>query len=330
MPMKKLMQWSSLISCACVVAMTTLAPAISSHAQDDTGPIIIATASPGGPYLAYGQGVSRILSRELKREVTAQATQGPAQNIVLLERKEVTLAFITMGVGLQAWNGTDWAKGTIYRSMRILFPMYDTAFQFVASKRLGTHWLDDFTGLRVGVGPRAGTGGAYVPAIFKALGINIQVRYGAMASMGEQLSSGDLDGALFATGFPVPALSALAAQHPVTFVEPSKDQIAAIRSAMPEISPSVVPASTYANQPEAYQTVGLYNFAVANKDLPDDVAYQIVKAVFDNQPELVKAQASAKETLPENISRDTLLPLHPGAAKYYREKRIAIPAIPTN
>src|SRR5262245_4875228 len=66
-------------------------------------PIVIGTASPGGPYLAYGQGTARILSRELKQEVTAQATQGPAQNIVLLEKKEVMLAFITTGVGLQAW-----------------------------------------------------------------------------------------------------------------------------------------------------------------------------------------------------------------------------------
>src|SRR5262249_35759695 len=111
-------------------------------------PIIIATASPGGPYLAYGQGLARLLSRELGQEVTAQSTQGPAQNIALLERKQAMLAFITTGVGLQAWNGTDWAKGTRYRSMRVIFPMYDTAFQFVAAKRLRLNWLDDLVGLR--------------------------------------------------------------------------------------------------------------------------------------------------------------------------------------
>jgi TRAP transporter TAXI family solute receptor len=323
--MKKTIKLSAFLCAVFAASIGNLSLIAPSAAQDNAGSIIIGTASPGGPYLAYGQGLSRILSRELKREITAQATQGPAQNIVLLERKELTLAFVTMGVGLQAWNGTDWAKGTKYRSMRILFPMYDTAFQFVAVKRLGTHWLDDFSGLRIGVGPKAGTGGAYVPAVFKALGINVDVRYGAMESMGAQLSSGDLDGAVFATGFPVPALSALAAEHPVTFIQPSPEQVATIRREMPEISPSVVPAATYANQPETYKTIGLYNFAVAHKDLPDELAYQIVKAVFENQPELVKAQASAKETMPENISRNSLLPLHPGAARYYREKGIAIP-----
>src|SRR5258707_2233705 len=98
--------------------------------------ITIATGSPGGSYQAYGQGLARILARELGQEVTTQSTQGPAQNILLIERKQATLAFITIGVSLQAWNGSDWTKGTQYRSMRVIFPMYDTAFQFVAAKRL--------------------------------------------------------------------------------------------------------------------------------------------------------------------------------------------------
>jgi hypothetical protein len=43
----------------------------------------------------------------------------------------------------------------------------------------------------------------------------------------------------------------------------------------------------------------------------------------------VKAQPSAKETIPANISRDTVLPLHPGAERYYREIGIPIPVAQT-
>lgn len=123
----------------------------------------------GGPYYAYGEGLARILTRTLQIEVTAQVTQGPAQNIVLMEKKEAMLGFVTVGVALQGWNGADWTKGTHYRSMRVIFPMYDTAFQFATLKRLAIKSLDDFAGLRIGVGPRAGTGGTYVPEIFKIL-----------------------------------------------------------------------------------------------------------------------------------------------------------------
>jgi TRAP transporter TAXI family solute receptor len=312
---------------ACALSIGLLAlitPAAAQNAGSQS--FTVATASPGGPYLAYGQGLARILSRELKREVTAQATQGPAQNIVLLERKEVTLAFITMGVGLQAWKGADWAKGTQHRSMRVLFPMYDTAFQFVAPQRLKITWLNDLAGLRIGVGPKAGTGGAYVPEMFKALDLSANIRYGAWEAMQTQLKDGALDGVTFVGGVPFPALAELEKSAPIDFIQPSSDQIAAIRKQLPEMSPSTIATGSYSSLKNNYETVGLFNFAVAHKDLPDDLAYAIVKAVFQNNADLVKAQASAKETIAANIGRNTLLPLHPGAERYYRELGIKIPS----
>src|SRR5580693_5970893 len=86
-----------------------------------------------------------------------------------------------------------------------------------------------------------------------------------------------------------PALTQLIALEPVDFVPPSADQIALIRKALPEISRSTVPAQTYPSQERDYATIGLFNFAVAHKDLPDDLVYKIVKTVFDNREELMKA-----------------------------------------
>jgi len=58
--------------------------------------------------------------------------------------------------------------------------MYDTAFQFATVKRLAIKSLDDFAALRIGVGPRAGTGGTHVPEIFKLLGIAADIRFTAI------------------------------------------------------------------------------------------------------------------------------------------------------
>jgi uncharacterized protein len=309
-----------------LLAFVSLAGMAALERASGAEPIRIGTASPGGPYLAYGQGLARILSRELGQEVTAQATQGPAQNIVLLEKKEMMLAFITMGVGLQAWNGSDWTKGTRYRSMRVMFPMYDTAFQFTAAKRMRLSWLDDLAGLRIGAGPRAGTGGSYVPLIFKALDIKANIRYGAWDSLASQLMTGDLDAIAFVGGIPFPALTELIATQPLDFIQPSAEHLAIIRKELPEISPSKVQAGTYSSLDRDYETIGLFNFAVAHQDLPDDLVYRIVKAVFNNRDELTKAQSSAKETVPANIDRNTTLPLHPGAVRYYRENGITVPA----
>jgi hypothetical protein len=70
-----------------------------------------------------------------------------------------------------------------------------------------------------------------------------------------------------------------------------------------------------------------FNFVVANQDLPEDLVYRIVKAVFDKHAQLVKAHSAAGETIPAKIKRDTFLPIHPGALRYYREIGIDVPAV---
>jgi uncharacterized protein len=188
---------------------------------------------------------------------------------------------------LQGWNGSDWAKGTHYRSMRVMFPLYDTAFQFVLHKRVAASSLDSFRGLRIGGGPRGGTSGAYVEQVFKVLGIPARVQHGAWDNLGSQLAERELDGAAAAIGAPFPVLAQLDAQQIVDFIAPSPEQIASIRKQMPEITPSTIAAGTYRS--------------------------------------FMKAHPVAKETVPENIERNTLFPVHPGALRYYREKGIAVP-----
>jgi uncharacterized protein len=287
--------------------------------------IALATASPGGVYLVYGEALARILSRALHIEVTAEATQGAVQNVILLEKRQTMLAFTNMGPALQGWNGSDWAKGTQYRSMRVIFPMYDTAFQFVVAKRQRARSLDGFSDLRIGAGPRGGTTGAYVDRVFKALGITALVRHGAWDNLVSQLTDRELDGAVAAIGAPFPVLVQLDGQQLVEFIEPTSEQRAVIRKEIREISPSMIAAGAYPSLTKDYQTVGLYNFAVAHKDLSEDLVYEIVKTTFENHAELVKAHPTAKETIPENIDRNTMLPLHPGALRYYREKGITVP-----
>src|SRR6516165_12626350 len=177
------------------VLLMSVVPAITAAVAQEAVPsrsIALATASPGGVYLVYGQALAPILSRALQIEVTAEPTQGAVHNVILLEKRQTMLAFVNIGPSLQGWNGSAWAKGTHYRSMRVMFPLYDTGFQFVVHKRVAAKSLDNFTGLRIGGGPRGGTSGAYVEQIFKVLGIPALVRHGAWDNLGAQLAEREL------------------------------------------------------------------------------------------------------------------------------------------
>jgi len=307
------------------LAGIALLPVRANTAEKQAETIIIATGSPGGVYYPYGQGLAALLTKDVGVTFAAQATQGPSQNVRLVDQRDATIGMTTMGVALAGWNGTDWAAGTKHRSMRALFPMYDTPFQFAAPKRLHLGSPGGFAGKRIGAGPKAATGGVYFPEMFKTLDIPALFRYGAWQELFEHTASGDLDGMAVTLAAPSPELTALDAKEPLDFLQFSPEQIAQIRARFPELSPSVIPAGAYPSLQADYHTLGLYNFAIINRDAADDLAYRIVKAVFEHHDEMVAIHPAAKETLAPNLDRDTFLPLHPGAGRYYREAGIAIP-----
>ena len=289
--------------------------------------LTIGTASPGGVYLVYGQALAPMLTEALGIPVSAQATQGPDQNILLLESGGAPVGFVTMGVALQGWNGTsEWTHGKKMRSMRALFPMFDTPFQFVVLKNSAIHSLANLADKRIGAGPQGGTGGTYAPLIFKALQLPVVLRNGAWALMGSQLRSQQLDAILGAAGVPFPSFTELDTTETVDFIALGDNEIGTLRKAMPELGASVVPAGTYPSLKADYKTIGLYNFGVASKDLPDDLVYSIVKAFYANHDRMVQASPSARESVVENLKRNEWLPYHPGAVRYYREIGVDIPA----
>jgi uncharacterized protein len=310
---------------ACLLAFAT-STSVLAAGPDWPKSLTLGTASPGGTYYVYGETLAQILTEKLGITVQQLPTQGPVHNVKLVEGGGAQLGLITMGIGLQAWNGTgDWTGGKRFRDMRALFPMYDTPFQAVVLRRSGIATLAQLDKKRVDVGPRAGTGGTYIPAILKLLGISAEILNGSYQAVATELLSGRFDAFVTLAGPPQPAIQEAEAKEPVTFISLSPEQIEVIRKAMPEFSPSKIAAGTYNLLDKDYLTIRLYNFAIGRADLPDDLVYQLVKAVFEQQPRLVKAHSAASETLPKNIDKNTFLPFHPGAVRYYREIGISIP-----
>ncbi len=280
--------------------------------------LTVATASSGGTYHAYGAGLAQLLTRVLDVPVAERITEGPTENIQLIESGEVQIGFVTMGVALHGWDGTgDWTHGRRFQSIRALFPMYDTPFTFVVPKDSPIQSLAGMAGKRIGVGPGGGTSGIYIPQFLAALKIQAELVHGTWDEMAAQLQAGKLDALAAAVGAPFPALAGLDAKKKVRFVPLSQGEIVALRLAMPELAPSVIPAGIYPSLLRNYRTVGLYNFAVASKDMPNDLAYAIVDAVFANRDALVQAHPAAAATVRSNFSHNGFLPYHPGTLRYY-------------
>ncbi len=309
------------LACTAIVA-ATVAVAWPIRAAEPHWPetLTIGAASPGGTYYIYGAGLARILSRDLDLPVVMRPTEGPAENIALLEAGEARLGFVTVGVALQAWNATGvWAGKAPARALRAIFPMYDTPFQLLALQDANIRSVADMAGKRIGVGPRGGTSATYFPEIFNALKVSASFVHGDWADLSAQMHARSVDVLAVAAGVPFPSFIELEFKDKVRYIPLAPEQIAALRLTMPELTPSRVPAGTYPSLLRHYQTVGLFNFAVAHADLPNDLVYNIVRIVFERHEEMMEVHAAAAATVPANLERNTFLPLHPGAIRYYRQ-----------
>jgi uncharacterized protein len=298
-------------------------------AQDKTGwpnEMTIGTASQGGTYFVYGNGFASYISEAIGLNATGEVTGGPVQNVTLVETGDHLMGLVTMGPAYDAWNGkSELAPGLEHKSIRALFPMYQTPFQVIALKSSGITSVSDLAGKRVSVGPAGGTPGTYWPQFMTALGIEATISNAGAADAVGQLGDGLIDAFAFAAGVPISAFAQMAAEQDVVMFGFSEAELPKILEAFPAMAPLTIPAGTYAGHDYDQPTVALWNFAIAHQDMPETLAYEITKLAMENPDRMVQIHAAASETLLENWDKNTFMPYHPGAVRYFTEKGIAIP-----
>lgn len=313
---------------AALSTATLLAPVAEAQDRSDwPTTLIIGTASQGGTLYGYGAGVGAMIAEELGLNVSAEITGGPVQNVTLVQTGEHNIGLMTMGPMYEAWTGkSELAPGLEHKDVRALFPMYTSAFHAVALTSEGVSGIADLDGHRVSVGPAGGTPGTYWPRIFDALGVAPNVSYTSGSDAADQLKDGLIDGYFFAAGLPVSSFSQLDAEANVTIFAFTAEEQAKVLETFPSVSKFTVPAGTYSTQTEELHSVAMWNFAVANASMPDDLAYEITKLVLGNNERMLQIHAAARETVIENWVNNSFLPFHPGAVRYLEEQGIEVPA----
>ncbi|RAU20844.1 C4-dicarboxylate ABC transporter [Paramagnetospirillum kuznetsovii] len=281
----------------------------------------ILTGGTSGVYYPMGNALSSIYGKAIPdARVTVQATKASVENLNLLQAGRGELAF-TLGDSLtQAWEGVEEAGyKTPLKKLRTMAAIYPNYIQIVATADSGIKTLADLKGKRVSVGaPKSGTE-LNARAIFKAAGMSyadMKVQYLPFGESVELLKNKQLDATLQSAGLGVSSLRDLASGEDIVIVPIPADTIA--KTGDPAYIASVVPANTYRGQTADVPTAAVRNFLVTHEGVPDAVVYAMTKSMFANMAELQSAHAAAREIIPDQAAKSPI-PLHPGAAKYYRE-----------
>jgi uncharacterized protein len=288
--------------------------------------ITIGTASQGGTYFVYGNGMASFIGESLGINASGEVTGGPVQNVTLVEFEEHDVGLVTMGPAREAWEGeSELSPGHEHRTIRALFPMYQTPFQVITLAGSGIESVSDLDGRRVSVGPAGGTPGTYWPRFFEALGLNVAVQYAGASDAAGQLQDGLIDAFAFAAGVPIAAFSELAVTTDVRMFGVTEEEREQVLQVEPALSEFEIEAGTYPGHDYDQPTVAMWNFAIAHENMPESLAYEITKLVLENNDRMMQIHATAEETQAENWEHNTLIPFHPGAVRYYEEIGIDIP-----
>ena len=308
---------------ATFTAAVVVAIAGAASAQDRTGwpeSFTVGTASQGGTYFAYGSGWANLVAEELGISGGGEVTGGPMQNMALVHTGDAAFGMTTMGPAAESLAGTNpIAPGLAMDKACAMFPMYETPFSITTLASSGISSIADIPeGAKIGFGPAGSTSDTYFPAIMDTLGVNYERRNGGWADLGGQLQDGLLDVIAFAAGVPVPAVSQLEVQTDINIIEFTPEEQATILENFP-VNEFAIPASTYTTLENDARSVSMWNFAIANCDLPASFVEAAVNVVMSDNARMVGIHKAATETLPGNWDKNKVLKWHPGAAKWFRE-----------
>lgn len=289
----------------------------------------IATGGTGGTYYPYGGTMAKIINEYVPNaEATAEVTQASVENVRLVHGQEADLALIMGDVAYAAYTGTGKFEGQ-KQNIRLLFAMYPNMMQLVTLKDYDIKSAYDLVGKRVSVGA-PGSGTEFMTnAVLSTLGIQYD-QFKSTQRLGfsqtaDALKNRTLDAGAWVVGPGTSSITELASLHEIRIIGFSQEDLAKVTAAYPYYMPGKIPGGTYPGQDEDVMVPAVWNVVVARADMDEELAYNIVKAIFEHQQMLVDTAKVARDTVPESTIEGGMIPLHPGAARYFKEKGLQIP-----
>jgi TRAP transporter TAXI family solute receptor len=293
--------------------------------------ISIGTGPTGGVYYPLGGGMANLLTKYVPGlTATAEATAGSVANLEFMTTGKTDVALSMADASWDAFKGQEKFTGKPV-NVRALMVLYPNRFHVVTLEGLGINRLADLKGKRVSTGPpRSGTE-VKTNRVLEAAGLNpdkdiIRERLTVQESA-NALKDRKIDAFFWSGGVPTAAVTDLAATPgiKIRLIDHSEVLDALNKKYGPLYVRDVIPAKSYPGQATDNQIVTIWNVLVARGDLPDDVAYNIVKTMFERKDEMVRVHAEARNfDLKYQTNAGAVIPFHPGAVKYFREKGLDV------
>lgn len=300
-----------LAQCGITAVSVVLSLGCESAAKEAGGPTVIRF---GAPAAAFVQQLATASSRAGRLNV--RLTETRREKLEAISQNEADVALTTADVAYFTYRTSTTGRRNS-DGLRAIATLHVNALQLVVNGTSGVSSLHGLSGYRLGV-----MNPLLIELLLQAFKLNGQVQKVTtpFAKVAHAMRTGAVD-AFSVAGYYPSAIVETALQHGGRLVSIEGPEVSRLVDEYPFIHRVAIPAGTYRGQPEPVYTVGVDVIYVCRRDLSEAVVYELTEALFAALPALSK-NFPILRSLDVKQTAATVIPLHDGAARYYRSVEI--------
>lgn len=281
----------------------------------------------GGSWYPLGSAMMSIVQNNTKLS-TSNGPGGGVGNCKAVNGGRADLGWTYTHTAYNAYEG----RGKFNKkntNLRHLFSLYPGVFQIAVPKGSKIYSVADLSDKRIVPGKVGFSGTVIAEQVLKAYDITFDsikksggmVSYVGYSDSAALMKDGHSDCYMAVTSCPQSTIIDLNFRPGIRLVPIDPAHMKKILDIEPGLMATVIPRTAYKGMEADVPAIGTVTCVVADKNLPNDIAYEIVKVLYTNWPELAKVKKKAiEESKPENALLGARIPVHPGALRYYKEK----------
>jgi uncharacterized protein len=290
----------------------------------------IATGGTGGTYYPLGGMLAQLISNKAtvdgkKISATAEAAGASVGNAKLLANKEIESAFVAADILDAAYNGKGQFDKAPVKNLRALGALYPETVQLITRADMGINSVRDLKGKSVSSGSPGSGQYQLMTDLLKAYGMtraDVKEDLSSFSQAVDKIKDGNLNATLITAGVPTSAVTDFAQSHALKVIPLAGPEIVALQKEQPYYANVPLPANAYKGQAAAVPTLAVMAVWATHDGVPDNVAYEVTKALYENTTIMGQVHVQGKNiTLGTALAVGTV-PLHPGAIRYFKEKGV--------
>lgn len=251
---------------------------------------------------------------------------GTVVNAVNMANKEQDIGFTMSDIAYDSYNGLGQfeSDNPSNPDLRMMWNISPTAMHWSVTEESGITSLEELEGKKFNPSSIGGGGEFITFRVFEELGIEPDYQRMQLNDAAEQVQNGQLVGFSYNGNPPIPKFTEVHSQKPLRILGLDDEQVEKILAEYPYFIPTTIPADAYPGSPKA-QTLGLYTGVAANKEVSDDIVYEMTKAYWENIDEVIVSFPALEGSTIEDTLEISEVPLHLGAVRYYEEEGYEVP-----